>query len=128
MEMSPRLWLWLVLHPLNWALLYAAFGAQSNGAMNLLKFLVWTLFSLVALSLFGKGCQPDLSNPNRQPLLCRRLNLLQFLALGGLLAWFGHFATATAWGFVLLHMLAYAEKTEKLRAAKAAASGGGVPG
>ena len=34
---------WLVLHLLFWALLYAAFGLELVGAVNLLLFSVWLL-------------------------------------------------------------------------------------
>lgn len=97
-----------------WALLAAAFAAQVEGALNVLKFVVWVSVPL-SLLLLADSAQIDGARAPRRPLLGALRSLLHWTTLL-LLAWFGHFATAAAWAVVMLAGGIYRLGVEKHRA------------
>ena len=105
---------WLVGHSLHWAVLYGAFAADVDGAMYVLKFLVWVLLPL-SLFLLADKVAADAAKKPRTPIR-GFLSALQAWATLGLLVWFGHIASALAWGFVMLVGAVHRDKTGKARA------------
>ena len=108
---------WLVGHSLHWAVLYGAFAADVDGAMYVLKFWVWVLLPLSLFLLADKATEDAAKKPPRP--VRGALNLLQAWVTLGLLVWFGHIASALAWGFVMLVVAVHRDKTGKARASTA---------
>ena len=104
---------WLVAHSLHWAVLYGAFAAQLDGAMYVLKFWVWLMAPLSLFLLVAKVTEEEANRPP-QPVRSA-LNFLQAWVTLGLLVWFGHIATALAWGLAMLMFAAYRDAVKKAR-------------
>lgn len=108
---------WILMHSLHWAVLYGAFAAQLDGALNLLMFWVWamapvSLFLLTDLAIAFSAEKPP--KPIRSTL-----SMLQAWVTLGLLVWGGHVATALAWGLVMIVVAAHISSVRKVRAAVA---------
>ncbi len=111
---------WSVAHALHWAVLYGAFAADIDGAMYVLKFWVWVLLPL-SLFLLADHVAASAAKKPRTPIR-GFLSALQAWATLGLLVWFGHIASALAWGFVMLVVAVHRDKTGKARASTATSS------
>jgi hypothetical protein len=109
---------WWVMHALHWAVLYGAFVAQMEGAMYVLKFWVWVMAPL-SLFLLADKAAADAAKKLPQPVR-GWLSMLQAWVTLGLLVWFGHIASALAWGLVMCAV--HRDTTRKARAAAAASS------
>jgi hypothetical protein len=108
---------WLVGHSLHWAVLYGAFAADVDGAMYVLKFWVWVMLPLSLFLLADKATADAAKKPARP--VRGALSSFQAWATLGLLVWFGHIASALAWGFVMLVVAVHRDKTVKARASTA---------
>lgn len=108
---------WWLVHALHWAVLYGAFFANVAGAMYVLKFCVWLMAPVSLLLLDDKPAAEAAKKPER-PVL-RWLSKLQAWATLGLLVWFGHIASALAWGLVMVMFAMHHDATRKARAAAA---------
>lgn len=106
---------WWFVHALHWAALYGAFAAQVEGAMYVLKFWVWVMAPLSLFLLADKAAADAAKKPAR-PVL-GWLSMLQAWVTLGLLVWFGHIASAAAWGLVMVMCAMHREATRKARAA-----------
>jgi hypothetical protein len=104
---------WLVAHALHWAVLYGAFVAELDGAMYVLKFFVWVMAPLSLVLLADKATANSAKNPP-QPVR-RALGSVQAWVTLGLLVWFGHVATALAWGLVMVMVAMHREAVRKAR-------------
>lgn len=104
---------WLLAHLVHWAILYGAFVAGIDGAMYVLKFWVWVLVPLSLVSLSNMVVS-ERAKKAPQPVR-RTLNTLQGWVTLGLLVWFGHLASATAWGFVMMIFAVHYEFVRKVR-------------
>lgn len=111
---------WWVVHVLHWAALYGAFAMNSDGAMYVLKFWVWVMAPLSLLLLMDSSAQDAAKKPPRPMLFA--LSMLQAWATLGLLVWFGHIASALAWGVVMVMVAAHRDATRKARAKLAAST------
>lgn len=111
---------WWFVHALHWAVLYGAFAAQVEGAMSVLKFFVWVITPL-SLFLLADKAVADAAKKPRRPVRSS-LSWLQVWATPGLLVWFGHFASALAWGLVMVMFAAHSDATRKARDAAAAST------
>jgi hypothetical protein len=108
---------WFFVHALHWALLYGAFAADVEGAMYVLKFWVWLMAPLSLFLLADKA----VANSAKKPTTPARSALvwLQAWVTLGLLVWFGHIASALAWGLVMVACAVHREATRKARASAA---------
>ena len=113
---------WLVAHALHWGVLYGAFVAELDGAMYVLKFFVWAMAPLSLALLADKATADSAKNPP-QPVR-RTLGSVQAWVTLGLLVWFGHVATALAWGLVMVMVAVHREAVRKVRATAAAGAAG----
>ena len=112
--------MWSIAHSLHWAVLYGAFFASVDGAMYVLKFMVWTMAPLSVLLLVGQVAADVAKNP---PTPVRNwMSMLQAWVTLGLLVWFGHIASALAWGLVMLVIALHREATKKARSAATSAA------
>lgn len=109
---------WWLGHALHWALLYGAFAAGLDGAMYVLKFLVWVL-APVSLFLLADKATTDAAKKPPQPARTGLSRLQSWVTLA-LLVWFGHIASGAAWGLVMLMCAIHREAVRKARAATAA--------
>ena len=114
---------WWLVHVLHWAVLYGAFAAQVDGAMYVLKFWAWLMAPVSLFLLAEKAIADTAKNPARP--MRSWLGMAQAWATLILLVWFGHIATALAWGIV---MVMVAVHRDKVRAARAAAGSGAAVG
>lgn len=112
-----KLTMWGLVHSLHWAVLYGAFCAEVDGAMYLLKFWVWVMAPLSLVLLADKVVIEAAKNPP-QPVR-GALSRLQAWVTLGLLVWFGHIASALAWGLVMTMVALHIEATRKVRASTA---------
>lgn len=106
---------WGIFQALMWALLYGAFVLQLDGALSVLKFILWTV---AVLSLFGmtdKAIRDRATWPAR-PFARRTLSWVQSWATLGLLVWHGHTFTGVAWAIAMATIAASANAARKLRA------------
>lgn len=110
---------WGLVHAVHWTVLYGAFVVEMLGAMYTLKFWVWVMAPLSLLLLADAAVANSAKKP-RQPVRIA-LSSIQAWATLGLLVWFGHVASALAWGLVMLMVSIHREKTQKLRSAASAA-------
>lgn len=108
-------WLW---HALHWALLYGAFAAEMQGAMYVVKFVVWSFVPFSLLLLADKAVADTAARP-RRPLL-NALKMLQAWSTLILLVWFGHIVTALAWAFVMFMVAVHRELVRRKRDSTAA--------
>lgn len=106
---------WWLVHAMHWAVLYGAFAADMNGAMYVLKFWVWVMAPL-SLSLLTDKAVADSAKKPPQPVR-GWLSMLQAWVTLGLLVWFGHIASALAWGLVMVMFAVHRAATSKARAA-----------
>lgn len=110
-----KLMKWWLVHVLHWAVLYGAFAVNVDGAMYVLKFFIWLMAPLSLLLLAGQAAVEAAKNP---PYPVRgALNMLQAWVTLGLLVWFGHIASALAWGLVMTMVSIHNNATRKRRAA-----------
>lgn len=109
---------WWLVHAMHWALLYGAFVANLDGAMYVLKFLVWAL-APVSLLLLADEATTDAAKKPPQPVRGWLSRFQSWVTLA-LLVWFGHIASGAAWGLVMLMCAIHREATRKVRAATAA--------
>lgn len=107
--------MWWLRHVLHWAVLYGAFAAEVDGAMYILKFLVWVMAPL-SLFLLANNAVVDAAKKPPHPVRAD-LSMLQAWATLGLLVWFGHIASALAWGVVMTMVAVHRDYTRKARAA-----------
>ena len=112
-----KLAIWWLVHSLHWAVLYGAFSAEVNGAMYLLKFWVWVMAPL-SLVLLADTVVLEAAKKPPQPVRSTLSRLQAWVTLG-LLVWFGHIASALAWGLVMTMVALHIEATRKLRASMA---------
>ena len=104
---------WYLVHALHWAVLYGAFAAQIEGAMYVLKFWVWVMAPF-SLFLLADKAAADAAKKPPQPVRAW-LSMLQAWATLGLLVWFGHIASALAWGLVIVMVAVHRDATRKAR-------------
>lgn len=109
---------WAV-HALHWAVLYGAFVLNEDGAMYVLKFFVWCLAILAWALLTDSALAESAKKPRFW--LRETASRAQAWATLGLLIWFGHIATALAWGWCMVVVAIHRDQTAKKRAAPAAA-------
>lgn len=109
-----KLAIWWLVHSLHWAVLYGAFSAEVDGAMYVLKFWVWVMAPL-SLVLLADQAVVDAAKKPPQPVR-GTLSMLQAWVTLGLLVWFGHIASALAWGLAMTMVALQIEATRKLRA------------
>ena len=115
-----RLLKWTLVHALHWAVLYGAFALNLDGAMYVLKFFVWCMAPLSLFLLADKAAE-EAAKKAPEPVR-RSLNWTQAWVTLCLLVWFGHIATALAWGVVMVAMGVHDDQTRNLRAAKETAA------
>lgn len=101
-------------HTLIWAVLYGAFALHLEGALNVLRFIVWSMVPLSVMLLPPDAIAAAAKTPAAPVHIA--LSTLQAWAMLGLLLWFGHIATASAWAFVMLMVAAYRHAVRKARA------------
>lgn len=106
---------WLALHLGRWAVLYAAFAMDLEGAMYLLKFFAWVMAPLALFLLTDAAQKKGAEDPPRPIALA--LSRVQAWTMLILLVWHGHVATALAWGLVMLCGAIYREGVKKARGA-----------
>lgn len=107
-------------HALHWAVLYGAFVAHSEGAMYILKFVVW---AMVPMSLFLLADESIAGAAKKPPMpFYAALGAFQAWATLGLLVWFGHIASAIAWLVVIVMVFAHRSEVCKARARLASAT------
>ena len=105
---------WTLMHCAHWAVLYGAFVANIEGAMYVLKFFAWAL-APVALLLLTDAAQEKGAQEPEKPVRAA-LSRVQAWATLLLLVWFGHIATAAAWGLAMACVAVYREAVKKRRA------------
>lgn len=106
---------WWLVYALTWAVLYGAFAAQLDGALYVIKYLVWVLVALSPVMVAVSVIEQSVKEPPMR-LRSALLWLRNWVALG-LLVWFGHFATGAALGVVMLCAAAHGLAVRKRRAA-----------
>lgn len=111
---------WAAWHAMHWAVLYGAFVAQMDGAMYVLKFLVWTMAPLSCLLMADAAVKNSAKSPP-QPTLAA-LNWLQSWATLGLLVWHGHIASGLAWLLAMLFVATHQDMVKKLRKSQESAA------
>lgn len=111
---------WWFVHALHWAVLYGAFAADMDGAMYVLKFWVFVMAPL-SLFLLADKAAADAAKKPPQPVRAW-LSMLQAWVTLGLLVWFGHIASALAWGLVMVMCAVHRDAIRKARAAAAASA------
>lgn len=108
-----KLIVWTGIYCASWALLYATFALNIDGAMNVLKFFVWgiaLLSPLLLLDIAMDSAAKQAPTPVRW-LLQRLMDWITLL----LLAWFGHLVTAGAWAIKMLCVRMHQDGVEKRR-------------
>jgi hypothetical protein len=111
---------WWMVHAVHWALLYFAFAEGMQGAMYVLTFAIWVA---APFSLFLLADTTAIASAKRPPQPIRGVfSWLQAWATLGLLVWFGHTATALAWGLVMLMLAMHHDATKKKRHSTAASA------
>ncbi len=91
---------WIVFHIAGWAVIYAAFYENIEGAMYLLKFFLWLMAPLTAVLLTKLAVSSSAKN-KPAPKALSALSTAQLWATLGLLIWFGHVFTALACAFIM---------------------------
>ncbi len=109
-----KLMTWTLVHCAHWAVLWGAFGAELEGAMYVLKFFAWTMAPLSLLLLTSFAQEKGAQEP--QTPVRAALSRVQAWVTLLLLVWFGHVATALAWGVSMFCAAAYREGVKKRRA------------
>lgn len=104
---------WIVFHCAHWAALYGAFALELEGALYVLKFFAWVMVFLAPL-LLTTGAQEAAAIDGPFPVRSA-LTRLQSWATLLLLVWFGHVATAVAWGIVMACVAINREGVNKMR-------------
>jgi divalent metal cation (Fe/Co/Zn/Cd) transporter len=105
-----------LFHVAGWVLLYLAFGQENEGAVNVLKVLVWVAAISCLALLWDSEIEKSVAKRRPSPILVRMLARAQAcVALGGLYA-LGHFLTAAALAFFILVALFFYGRVETLRA------------
>jgi len=103
------------VHVLHWAALYGAFVIGSEGALSVLKFFCWLTAIFVGFALTDKGIAELAKQPSAP--VRTALSFVQGWVTLLALVWFGHFATAAAWAWVILCVRFVHEKAAETRAA-----------
>ncbi len=103
---------WFIWHIAHWAVLYFAFVPQIEGALHLMKFMVWGSSFLSLFMLSKTTIEASAKNP-RTPILNEFSNLQSWVTLG-VLVWFGHFYTASAWAVAMVMVAGHRAEVRKL--------------
>ena len=102
---------WWLIHALHWVVLYGAFVAGAEGALYVLKFWVWVMAPASLFLLTDKSAAESAKRPRRP--VRGALSLFQAWVTLSLLVWFGHIASALAWGLVMLALAAHRAAAKK---------------
>ncbi len=94
--------IWWAAHIARWAVLYAAFVLQMDGAMYLLKFFIWCLAALAPFMVTDTALRHSAENEEPRSGLRTALYWMQAWTVLLALVWFGHIFTAAAWVLVML--------------------------
>lgn len=112
---------WTMVHAFHWAVLYGAFAANLEGAMYVLKFWVWAAAALCLVLLTDSAIKSTAEKPEEAKLK-QALSLAQAWVTLGLLIWFGHIASAVAWGWVMCAVAFHRDAARKLKTSGATAA------
>ena len=105
---------WVLVHLIHWAMLWAAFGADIQGAVYTIKFWVWVCAAFGVYQLSDQSVQSAATRPE-QAAWKTSLGWLQAWVTLSVLVWFGHFASALALGWVMAVVNWQAERVAALR-------------
>lgn len=95
-----QLVIWSCIYLATWVLLYASFALNMDGAMNVLKFLIWTRALLSPLLLLDAAV--NLSAEKAPAPVRRVFRVMQDFTMLLLLVWFSHPFTSVALLFAML--------------------------
>lgn len=110
-----KLMTWALIHALHWAVLYGAFVLGSEGALHVLKFMVWLCAAFSLLLLANDEIERAAAKP-REPVRLMLTNLQSWATLLALV-WFGHIVTALAWGLAMAMFAAHWHEVREAREA-----------
>lgn len=105
---------WVLVHLIHWALLWGAFAADVQGAMYTIKFWVWVSAAFSIVQLTDQSLQSAASRPE-QAAWKTSLGWIQGWVTLCAMVWFGHFASALAWGWVMAAVSWQADRVADLR-------------
>lgn len=110
---------WIAFHCAHWAVLYAAFALNLEGALYVLKFFAWVMVLLAPLMLTDAAKESGVKE-NPKPVRAALTRIQSWTTLLALV-WFGHIATAVAWFWVMACVALYREGVKKMRTERMAA-------
>ena len=111
---------WLVLNGGFVAAVWYGFIEGIDGAQYIAKFWVWAVTVPMGLMALTDAMQKKLAAAPPTPVQSNVQQLIAWLALG-VFIWFGHIATAVAWGFWMLANAICREGVKRHRAGHSAA-------
>lgn len=112
---------WVLVHLIHWALLWGAFAADIQGAMYTIKFWVWVCAVLGVYQLTDESVKSVARRPP-QAAWQTSLGWIQAWVTLSVLVWFGHFASALAWGWVMAVVNWQGARAAEMRKAEANAT------